>query len=139
MDNPRWKQRPPGSNWGDFGPDDQIGRMNLLTPQMRLKAIREVFGDRIPHIQSTKSLTGHSLGAAGVQESIYSLLMMQAGFIGESAHITELDPEFDGVAAPLERQQDLQALGERADRDVIHDRAHFGDFPEIGSNRHIEP
>jgi kynurenine formamidase len=42
MTNPRWKQRPPGSNWGDFGPDDQIGRMNLLTPQTRLKAIREV-------------------------------------------------------------------------------------------------
>lgn len=42
MENPRWKQRPPGSNWGDFGPDDQIGRMNLLTPQARLKAIREV-------------------------------------------------------------------------------------------------
>jgi len=40
--NPRWKQRPPGSNWGDFGPDDQVGRMNLLTPQARLKAIREV-------------------------------------------------------------------------------------------------
>jgi len=42
MDNPRWKQRPEGSNWGDFGPDDQIGRMNLLTPQARLRAIREV-------------------------------------------------------------------------------------------------
>jgi kynurenine formamidase len=42
MDNPRWKQRPEGSNWGDFGPDDQIGRMNLLTPQTRLRAIREV-------------------------------------------------------------------------------------------------
>ena len=42
MSNPRWKQRPPGSNWGDFGPDDQVGRMNLLTPQVRLKAFREV-------------------------------------------------------------------------------------------------
>ena len=42
MNNPRWKQRPDGSNWGDFGPDDQIGRMNLLTPQTRLRAIREV-------------------------------------------------------------------------------------------------
>jgi kynurenine formamidase len=42
MENVRWKQRPPGSNWGDFGPDDQIGRMNLLTPQARLAAIREV-------------------------------------------------------------------------------------------------
>ncbi|RAP60863.1 cyclase [Achromobacter sp. HZ01] len=42
MDTPRWKQRPEGSNWGDFGPDDQIGRMNLLTPQTRLRAFREV-------------------------------------------------------------------------------------------------
>ena len=50
-------------------------------------AIREVFGEDQPYIASTKSLTGHSLGAAGVQESIYSLLMMQAGFVGESAHI----------------------------------------------------
>ncbi|MGS1009067.1 cyclase family protein [Achromobacter anxifer] len=42
MDTPRWKQRPEGSNWGDFGPDDQIGRMNLLTPATRLRAFREV-------------------------------------------------------------------------------------------------
>ena len=62
-----------------------------------------MFGDKIPHIQSTKSLTGHSLGAAGAQEAIYSLLMMQEGFIGESAHITELDPEFDGV--PIVRKR----------------------------------
>jgi len=53
-----------------------------------------VFGDKIPHIQSTKSLTGHSLGAAGVQEAIYSLLMMNNGFICESANIQELDPVF---------------------------------------------
>ena len=65
-------------------------------------------GDKIPHIQSTKSLTGHSLGAAGVQESIYSLLMMQAGFIGESAHITELDPEFDGVPIVRKRIDDAK-------------------------------
>ena len=42
MDHPRWKNRPEGSNWGDFGPDDQLGRMNLLTPETRLRAIREV-------------------------------------------------------------------------------------------------
>lgn len=42
MSNPRWKNRPEGSNWGDFGPDDQIGRMNLLTPQTRLRAVQEV-------------------------------------------------------------------------------------------------
>ena len=57
-------------------------------------AIREVFGNTIPLISSTKSLTGHSLGAAGAQEAIYSLLMMQAGFACESAHIDEIDPDF---------------------------------------------
>ena len=60
-------------------------------------AVRSVFGDALPTISSTKSLTGHSLGAAGVQEAIYCLLMMREGFIGESANIETLDPEFDGV------------------------------------------
>lgn len=59
-----------------------------------IEAIREVFGDKVPPISATKSLTGHSLGATGVQEAIYSLLMMQNSFICESAHIEELDPEF---------------------------------------------
>ncbi|MGO4439866.1 beta-ketoacyl-ACP synthase I [Rhizobium sp. RAF56] len=88
------------------GDVDYINTHGTSTPvgdSKEIGAIREVFGDRIPHIQSTKSLTGHSLGAAGVQESIYSLLMMQAGFIGESAHITELDPEFAGV--PIVRKR----------------------------------
>jgi 3-oxoacyl-[acyl-carrier-protein] synthase-1 len=62
-----------------------------------------VFGENMPHISSTKSLTGHSLGAAGVQESIYSILMMQGGFIGESAHIENLDPEFEGM--PIVRKR----------------------------------
>jgi 3-oxoacyl-[acyl-carrier-protein] synthase-1 len=88
------------------GEVDYVNTHGTSTPvgdSKEIGAIREVFGDRIPHIQSTKSLTGHSLGAAGVQESIYSLLMMQAGFIGESAHITELDPEFEGV--PIVRKR----------------------------------
>ena len=61
-----------------------------------MQAIRNVFGtgDKCPPISATKALTGHSLGATGVQEAIYSLLMMQNGFICESANITELDPEF---------------------------------------------
>ena len=59
-----------------------------------IEAIREVFGDKSPPISATKSLTGHSLGAAGAHEAIYSLLMMNNGFICESAHITELDPVF---------------------------------------------
>ncbi len=88
------------------GEVDYINTHGTSTPvgdSKEIGAIREVFGDKIPHIQSTKSLTGHSLGAAGVQESIYALLMMQERFIGESAHITELDPEFDGV--PIVRQR----------------------------------
>ena len=61
-----------------------------------IEAIRKVFGtgEKCPPISATKALTGHSLGATGVQESIYSLLMMNNGFICESAHITELDPVF---------------------------------------------
>ncbi|WP_457581934.1 beta-ketoacyl-ACP synthase I [Ensifer canadensis] len=88
------------------GDVDYINTHGTSTPvgdSKEIGAIREVFGSKIPHIQSTKSLTGHSLGAAGVQESIYGLLMMQGGFIGESAHISELDPEFDGV--PIVRKR----------------------------------
>ncbi|THV24131.1 beta-ketoacyl-ACP synthase I [Peteryoungia ipomoeae] len=88
------------------GEVDYINTHGTSTPvgdAKEMGAIREVFGDKIPHIQSTKSLTGHSLGAAGVQESIYGLLMMQEGFIGESAHITELDPEFEGMPVVRKR------------------------------------
>jgi len=74
-----------------------------------IEAIREVFGKDIPAIAATKSLTGHSLGAAGVQEAIYSILMMKNGFICESANIEELDPAF--VDIPIVRQrQDNQHL-----------------------------
>ncbi|WFU47708.1 beta-ketoacyl-ACP synthase I [Sinorhizobium terangae] len=88
------------------GDIDYVNTHGTSTPvgdSKEIGAIREVFGEKMPHIQSTKSLTGHSLGAAGVQESIYGLLMMQAGFIGESAHISELDPEFEGV--PIVRKR----------------------------------
>jgi 3-oxoacyl-[acyl-carrier-protein] synthase-1 len=57
-----------------------------------INAIRDVFGDRMPPISATKSLSGHSQGAAGVHEAIYTLLMMQSGFICESANIEEIDP-----------------------------------------------
>ena len=57
-----------------------------------LESIEKVFGSNIPHISSTKSLTGHALGAAGVHEIIYSIIMMNANFIAASANITELDP-----------------------------------------------
>jgi 3-oxoacyl-[acyl-carrier-protein] synthase-1 len=62
-----------------------------------MQAVRNVFGEAMPMISSTKSLTGHSLGAAGAQEAIYCLLMMQGGFAAESAHIENLDPQFDGM------------------------------------------
>jgi 3-oxoacyl-[acyl-carrier-protein] synthase-1 len=62
-----------------------------------MEAVRAVFGADMPLISSTKALTGHSLGAAGAQEAIYSILMMQNGFVAESAHIDELDPEFEGM------------------------------------------
>ena len=80
-------------------PIDYINPHATSTPVGDLKeieAIRAVFGagDKCPPISATKSLTGHSLGAAGVQEAIYSLLMMKNGFICESAHIETLDPAF---------------------------------------------
>ncbi|TIV99884.1 MAG: beta-ketoacyl-ACP synthase I [Mesorhizobium sp.] len=87
-------------------PVDYINTHGTSTPvgdSKEMGAIREVFGDKMPYITSTKSLTGHSLGAAGVQESIYSILMMQGGFIGESAHIEELDLEFEGM--PIVRKR----------------------------------
>jgi 3-oxoacyl-[acyl-carrier-protein] synthase-1 len=82
------------------GTIDYINPHGTSTPvgdKKEIEAIREVFGDRIPPISSTKSLTGHSLGAAGVQETIYSLLMMNNGFLAESANIEELDPDFADV------------------------------------------
>jgi 3-oxoacyl-[acyl-carrier-protein] synthase-1 len=88
------------------GKADYINTHGTSTPvgdSKEMAAIREVFGDEMPKISSTKSLTGHSLGAAGAQESIYSILMMQGGFIGESAHISELDPEFEGMPIVRER------------------------------------
>jgi 3-oxoacyl-[acyl-carrier-protein] synthase-1 len=87
-------------------PVNYINTHGTSTPvgdSKEMGAIREVFGDKMPYITSTKSLTGHSLGAAGVQESIYSILMMQGGFIGESAHIENLDPEFEGM--PIVRKR----------------------------------
>ena len=78
-------------------PVDYINPHATSTPVGDIKeieALREVFGADCPPISATKSLTGHSLGAAGVQEAIYSLLMMQDDLIAASAHIEELDPDF---------------------------------------------
>jgi 3-oxoacyl-[acyl-carrier-protein] synthase I len=92
-------------------PVDYINPHATATPIGDLKeveAIREVFGARCPPIAATKSLTGHSLGAAGVQEAIYSLLMMKNGFICESANIERLDPAFADDPIVRERQDDVE-------------------------------
>jgi 3-oxoacyl-[acyl-carrier-protein] synthase-1 len=76
---------------------DYLNPHGTSTPVGDLKemeAVRSVFGDKAPLISSTKSLTGHSLGAAGAQEAIYSMLMLNNGFVAESAHIENLDPAF---------------------------------------------
>jgi 3-oxoacyl-[acyl-carrier-protein] synthase-1 len=73
-----------------------------------IEAIREVFGDKCPPISATKSLTGHSLGAAGAQEAIYSLLMMHNGFICESANIETLDPAFADMPIVRERRDGVR-------------------------------
>ncbi|GAA5525082.1 3-oxoacyl-[acyl-carrier-protein] synthase 1 [Microbulbifer aestuariivivens] len=74
-----------------------------------LRALREVFGEQVPPFSSTKSLTGHSLGAAGVQEAIYCLLMMQNDFIAASANVEHRDPEAEGMDLVTElRNQQIQ-------------------------------
>jgi 3-oxoacyl-[acyl-carrier-protein] synthase-1 len=94
-----------------------IGKVDYINPhgtgtpvgdEREIAAIREVFGKEIPPISSTKSLTGHSLGAIGVQEAVFSLLMLNNGFICESANIEELDPAFADV--PIVRQRRDVAL-----------------------------
>ncbi len=96
---------------GVKAPIDYINPHATSTPigdLREIEAIREVFGDRAPPIAATKSLTGHSLGATGVQEAIYSLLMMQSGFICESANIDELDPAFADMDIVRKRRDDVQ-------------------------------
>lgn len=95
------------------GPVDYINTHGTSTPvgdTRELEAIREAFKDRnrIPTFSSTKSLTGHSLGAAGAQESIYSLIMMKENFIAASANIEELDEDAKDMPVALERQDNAQ-------------------------------
>ena len=70
--------------------------------------IRTVFDGKCPPISATKSLTGHSLSATGVQEAIYCLLMMNNGFIAKSAHIDNLDPAFADMPIQLERADNVE-------------------------------
>jgi 3-oxoacyl-[acyl-carrier-protein] synthase-1 len=102
---------------------DYINAHGTSTPvgdTRELEAIKQVFGGDIPPISSTKSLTGHSQGATGVHEAIYSLLMMKHGFISASANIETLDPEAQGVPIVTERRD-----GARLDR-VMSNSFGFG-------------
>ena len=89
--------------------DSQIDYINphaTSTPigdEKEIEAIRKVFENDIPPLSATKSLSGHSLGAAGVQEAIYSILMMNNGFISESANIKNIDPNFEDLPIPQKR------------------------------------
>lgn len=88
------------------GPVDYINAHGTSTPAgdiCELGAIRTVFGENIPLISSTKSLTGHAIGAAGVHEAIYSLLMIESGFVCASANIEHLDPGAEGMPIVRER------------------------------------
>ncbi len=83
------------------GTSTPVGDISELT------AIREVFGEDVPKISATKSLTGHSLGATGVHEAVYSLLMMDNRFIAASANIEDLDPEAAPFPIVQEREDDV--------------------------------
>lgn len=93
------------------GDIDYINAHGTSTPvgdTKELGAIREVFGNKVPKISSTKSLTGHALGGAGVNEAIYSLLMMEGNFVAASANIETLDPEAEGMPVVQTRIDDVQ-------------------------------
>lgn len=84
------------------------GTSTVVGDVAELGAIRQVFGEQAPWISSTKSLSGHSLGAAGVQEAIYCLLMMKHGFVAGSAHIEQLDTAAEGLPILLATREDLK-------------------------------
>lgn len=93
------------------GKVDYINAHGTSTPvgdMIELQSIKEVYGDNIPPISSTKSLTGHSLGATGAQETIYSLLMMNNNFLVKSANITELDANAKDMNIILETKNDIE-------------------------------
>ena len=93
------------------GPIDYLNTHGTSTPLgdiVELNAVREVFGDAVPPLSSTKALTGHSLGAASVHEAIYSLLMLKEGFVAASANIEELDPRAEGF--PILRESRPEKL-----------------------------
>ncbi len=92
-------------------PVDYINTHGTSTPVgdvRELEAVAEVFGDEVPPLSATKSLTGHALGAAGVNEAIYSLLMMEGGFIAASANIEKLDPAAEGFPIVRELREGVE-------------------------------
>jgi len=92
-------------------PVDYINAHGTSTPVgdiIELNAIREAFGADMPRVSSTKSLTGHSQGATGVHEAIYSLLMMENNFVAASANIENLDPEAEGMPIVRELEDNVQ-------------------------------
>jgi 3-oxoacyl-[acyl-carrier-protein] synthase-1 len=104
------------------GPIDYINTHGTSTPLgdlTELRALREVFGERMPPFSSTKSLSGHSLGAAGVHEAIYCLAMLEGGFMAGSANVDTPDPEVG--TAPLVRSTREAAL-----RTVLSNSFGFG-------------
>ncbi len=93
------------------GPVAYVNTHGTSTPVgdiVELEAMREVFGDNVPPFSSTKPLSGHALGAAGVHEAIYSLLMQQQGFIAPSANIQNLDPKVEPFPVVRSLQADVQ-------------------------------
>ncbi len=96
-----------GKEVGKVGYINSHGTATPVGDKVEIEAIRQVFGREIPPISSTKSLAGHSLGAAGVQEAIFSLLMMNNRFVCASANIDTLDPDFAGVPIAIERQDNV--------------------------------
>jgi 3-oxoacyl-[acyl-carrier-protein] synthase-1 len=104
------------------GPVDYLNTHGTSTPigdVVELEAVRGAFGDDIPPLSSTKALTGHSLGAASVHEAIYSLLMLQGGFMAASSNIDTLDPRAEGYPV-------LRTMREGALRTVMSNSFGFG-------------
>lgn len=99
------------------GTGSGVGTVDYVNPhatstgvgdEKEIEGLRKVFGDKCPPLSATKSLTGHSLGATGVQEAIYSLLMMRDNFLCKSANITEIDPLFADMPILRERVDNAQ-------------------------------
>jgi len=108
------RQAMAGIDGTPVGTIDYVNPHATATPvgdKVEADALREVFGQEMPLISATKSLTGHSLGAIGVQEAIFSLLMVNGGFVPASANVDELDPEFEDLPIVTElKSADLNCV-----------------------------